>query len=727
MSSGWFEPLSTAVSSDQPTGVTLVEGSTFCLSTGVGNIVPGHTHGLYVRDLRVLSEWILEVDGERLEPLSHIRSDPFQATFVTMIRPRGGAHESTLVLVRDREVGDGMRETLTLRSFSPEASAVSLELHVGVDFADLFEVKLARTTSLHHHSQSSADHTSLEFRADRSERATTVRVVVDDADPAQTHRRLGPGRIGWDVVVPARGEWSTTLTVESVVHGVRLAPEPHDPERTETLARARARLWRESSPDLETPDDDLERTLRTSVADLGSLRIFDPDHPARAIPAAGAPWFMALFGRDSLLTSWMSLPLDPSLAIGTVHALAEAQGTVTDPLTDEEPGRILHERRFGWSAGESREGGEHLYYGSADSTPLFVMLVGEMLRWGIPTDTLLDVLPAVDHAMDWIADHGDADGDGFVEYRRATDRGLRNQGWKDSFDGISFANGRLADPPIALCEVQAYVYGAHLARAHIARERGDDAGQAKFSALAAELKQRFNDTFWLPDVGWYAVALDADKQPVDALASNMGHALWTGIVDVDKAPLVVERLMSPEMFSGWGVRTLATTMGAYNPLGYHNGSVWPHDNAIIAAGMARYGFTDEARTVASGILDAAAAFGGRLPELFCGFDRSEYAAPVPFPTSCSPQAWAAATPLLLMRSLFRLEPSVSQGEVRVAPILPERFLPLWLSNIIIGGSRVSLRADGTGIDVVGLPEGVSLVTEARAPLTELHEHEAARS
>jgi len=722
VSSGWFEPLTTP-SSDQSSQVTLVDGSSFCLSTGVGNIVPDGTFGLFVRDLRILSQWILEVDGERLEPLSHIRPEPFRATFVTMVKPRGGAHESTLVLVREREVGDGLRETIRLRSFSPEATAVSLELHVGVDFADLFEVKLARAATAHHHSQSSADHTSLEFRADRSEHATTVRVLVDDTGPGQVLRTLSPGRIVWHVVVPARGEWSTTITVESVIHGVRLAPpEAHDASTPESLAASRARAWREAAPGIETPDDDLERTLRTSVADLGSLRIFDPDHPTRALPAAGAPWFMALFGRDSLLTSWMALPLDPSLALGTVHALAEVQGASVDALTDEQPGRILHERRFGWASDVVLAGGEHLYYGTADATPLFVMLVGEMLRWGIPATSLLDVLPAVDRALEWISQYGDPDEDGFVEYRRATDRGLRNQGWKDSFDGVNFASGRLAEPPIALCEVQAYVYGAYLARAHFAREQGDDDTQQRFSLLAADLKRRFNETFWLPDRGWYAIALDGEKKPVDALASNMGHCLWTGIVDSDKAPSVVERLMSAEMFSGWGVRTLATTMGAYNPLGYHNGSVWPHDNAIIAAGMARYGFTDEARTVASAILDAATAFGGRLPELFCGFDRADYGAPVPFPTSCSPQAWAAAAPLLLVRSLFRLEPSVSQGEVRVAPNLPDRFLPLSIRDIVIGGARVSLSTDGVVVAAEGLPEGVRLLTEARLPLTELHDH-----
>jgi glycogen debranching enzyme len=301
-----------------------------------------------------------------------------------------------------------------------------------------------------------------------------------------------------------------------------------------------------------------------------------------------------------------------------------------------------------------------------------------------------------------------------VEYARATDRGLLNQGWKDSFDGINFVDGRLAEAPIALCEVQGYVYSAYLARAHFAREAGDDALCERWAQRAADLRAAFNERFWLPDRGWYAVGLDRDKRPIDALASNMGHCLWTGIVDEDKAEAVAAHLLGPDLFSGWGVRTLAQSMGAYNPLSYHNGSVWPHDNAIVAAGLVRYGFVDEAQRIAAGMLEAAEAFGGRLPELFCGFDRAEFDQPVPFPTSCSPQAWASAAPLHLLRSLLRFNPSVPRGEIHLAPAVPRAYLPLQLDNVALAGTRVSLSVTSDGFDIDGLPASVVVRGPRRA-------------
>jgi glycogen debranching enzyme len=350
------------------------------------------------------------------------------------------------------------------------------------------------------------------------------------------------------------------------------------------------------------------------------------------------------------------------------------------------------------------------------------MLLGELRRWGLARDEVDALLPHADRALDWLINYGDRDRDLFVEYQRATDRGLANQGWKDSRDGVNFADGTLAQPPIALCEVQGYTYSAFLARAHFAWEMGDDAARDLWVRRAARLREAFNDRFWLADRGWYAIALDREKQPVDALASNIGHCLWTGIVDEDKAPLVAERLMSPEMFSGWGVRTLATSMGAYNPASYHNGSVWPHDNALVAAGLMRYGFVEEAQRVAAAIFDAAEAFGGRLPELFCGFDRSEYPLPVPFPTSCSPQAWAAAAPVQMLRTLLRFEPWVPHGKAWFAPALPAGFGLLGLDNIPLGGARISLDVvNGSIKRIDGLPAALELITDPRPPLSGTHD------
>jgi glycogen debranching enzyme len=301
-----------------------------------------------------------------------------------------------------------------------------------------------------------------------------------------------------------------------------------------------------------------------------------------------------------------------------------------------------------------------------------------------------------------------------VEYRRKTSHGLANQGWKDSWDGINFADGTIADPPIALAEVQGYCYAAYRARAQLARHAGDLTGAASWRKKAKQLKRDFNERFWLADRGWYAVGLDGDKRPIDALTSNIGHCLWTGIADKDKAASVARLLMSPEMFSGWGVRTLASSMGAYNPMSYHNGSVWPHDNAICAAGLMRYGYVEHAQRIADGIVDAAPAFSYRLPELFCGFDRAEFGTPVPYPTSCSPQAWAAAAPLLLLHSLLRFAPDVGSRQLWVAPEVPDRYLPLRVSGLRVAKSRLAVDVGEGTFEITGL-EPVSIEVIPTAP------------
>jgi glycogen debranching enzyme len=316
------------------------------------------------------------------------------------------------------------------------------------------------------------------------------------------------------------------------------------------------------------------------------------------------------------------------------------------------------------------------------------------------------LLPAADAALDWVENYGDRDGDGFVEYLRMTDRGLINQGWKDSWDGVNFADGRTAEPPIALAEVQAYVYGAYRARAALA---ADPVAARRWDEKAAALKAAFNDRFWLADRGWFAVGLDRDKRAIDGMTSNIAHCLWTGIVDDDKAAAVAKQLLAPEMFAGFGVRTLSSAMAAYNPLSYHNGSVWPHDNAIVVAGLMRYGFVEEAQRVAEAVLSAAETFGGRLPELFCGFGSDEYDTPIRYPTSCSPQAWAAAAPVHIVRSLLRLEPDLPAGTVSIDPAVPEHLLPLTVAGVPLGGSRVSIEVTTEGVTVDGLPDGVRLL------------------
>ena len=691
--------------------INLVEGSSFCISGRSGDISPGSPQGLFFRDTRFLSRFELRVNGQAPEPLAASVPEPFSSVVVSRSRPRPGRADSTLLIFRNRYIGRGMREDIQIRNFGEEPAYCSLEYIVEADFADLFEVKEGRTQfdDGEHGVEISGPRITFRYRRGGTRRGA----VVTFADEA----RIAGDVVLFEVIVPAQSTWGTCVQVAPIIEAEEIEPRylcGHPVERAtpvERLAR-----WRAQTPELDTDHEGLRTVVDRSAEDLGALRIFDPDYPDRVVIAAGAPWFMTLFGRDSLITAWMALVVDPDLALGVLQTLARFQGEKVDPRSDEEPGRILHEMRFGDAASLSLGGGR-VYYGSADSTPLFVMLLGELRRWGLAREAVDQLLPHADRGMAWIEEYGDRDGDGYVEYQRATDRGLQNQGWKDSHDGIRYVNGDVARAPIALCEVQAYVYGAYLARAHFAHEVGDDTTAERFRAKAVDLRRRFNEDFWLDEHGWYAVGLDADNKPIDSLASNMGHCLWTGIIDEDRAPIVAERLLSPEMFSGWGIRTLASSMGGYNPISYHSGSVWPHDNALIAAGLMRYGFTDHACRVIMAMIDAGMSQGGRLPELFSGLDRAEFPSVVSYPTSCSPQAWAAASPLLFLRTLLRLDPWVPHGKVWLSPVLPDSIGHLRVERIPLAGRRVSVDVHDGDVKVDGLPPELELITTPRHPLT----------
>lgn len=681
--------------------VTLVEGSSFCISLPNGDIHGELPHGVFYRDTRILSGWRLTINGQALESLTSETREPYRAVFVGRVPRRDGYADSNLIVERLREVGAGIQERITVRNYSLTPAECIIVMTVEADFADLFEVKEARIRR--------------DWGETRQVNADRLTINARWKDVRKSISVDGPGAditteaITYRVSLSPHGYWSTVLTVGPGAEGGRSSVafvrsggdgdgfSPRDRRRQE---------WVDKIPVLQIGNRSIERTLRRSYDDLGALRIEDPQHPDRVVVAAGAPWFMTLFGRDSLWASEMALPVDPSLALGTLQTLADHQGTVVDPISEEEPGKILHEVRLGVSSGLSL-GGKSAYYGSIDATPLFVLVLGSVSRWGFGKDTMASLLPHADRALDWIRDYGDRDGDGFVEYERLNPQGLVNQGWKDSWDGINFADGRLAEPPIALCEVQAYVYTAYQSRAWMAYDAGNAALGDELAERAAHLKRRFNEQFWIPERGYYAVALDGQKRQVDACASNMGHCLWLGLIDEDKAPLVVERLMSPEMFSGWGVRTLASDMGAYNPASYHNGSVWPHDNALIVAGLLRYGFIEEAQRISTALLEAAEYSEGRLPELFCGFSRNDYSAPVPYPTACSPQAWAATAPILLVTSLMRYDTHVSRGGFWLDPVLPASYGDVHISNAPLAGGRITIDIANSVPSVQGLPEGVA--------------------
>jgi glycogen debranching enzyme len=694
--------------------VTLVEGSSFCISLPNGDIHPEHPHGVFFQDTRILSGWNLTVNDQPLESLAADMKEPYRALFVGRVPRSDGYADSPLIVERLREVGAGIQEQVTIRNYSVDPAECIISVSIAADFADLFEVKEARIQRRWDESRE-VDGDSLIIRGAWQDVRKGILVQAPGAD-------VSPEGLTYRLSIAPHTQWSTLLT--AVPSGEAASPPPpsfiHVDEHGLSPRDRRRQEWVAKIPVLHMGNRSIERTLRRSYDDLGALRIEDPNHPERIVVAAGAPWFMTLFGRDSLLASEMALPVDPSLALGTLQTLADRQGSVVDPMSEEEPGKILHEVRLDVSSGLAL-GGKSIYYGSVDATPLFVLALGSVSRWGFAKDTIAALLPHADRALEWIRDYGDKDGDGFVEYERLNPRGLINQGWKDSWDGINFADGSLAEAPIALCEVQGYVYAAYTARAWMAYDAGDVALAHDFADQAAQLKKRFNEQFWMPDRGYYAIALDGKKRQVDACASNMGHCLVYGLIDDDKAPLVVERLMSPEMFSGWGVRTLASDMGAYNPASYHNGSVWPHDNALIASGLLRYGFIAEAQRISTAILEAADFSDGRLPELFCGFSRDQIAEPVPYPTACSPQAWAATTPIRLVTNLMRYDTHVSLGGLWVDPVLPESYGDLHISNAPMAGGRITIDIANSVPSVQGLPEGIKLRPGQRPYLTELVE------
>jgi glycogen debranching enzyme len=665
--------------------ITLVDGQTFCLSGRSGDFSTNPTHGVFFADMRVLSQARLLVGGVPVEPLAVSLTDASGATFVGRSVPVSQT-EPRILVVRRRQLGSVWHERLELRNTSGLPVAAVVELEVAADFADVFAVKEGRPSSEGEHSLAVKEHSLLfGWRLDHVHRQAELCVA---GPPVQVSAR---GFV-WNVNIERHGVCVIDLDLTVALGVSWIERRHHHPKLPNATNRNQG--WLASVPRLRTADRKVSAAFDRAIEDIGALRLHDPTGHRRPVIAAGAPWYMTLFGRDALISAYMTLPIDPTLAIGVLEALAELQGRAFDLDSEEEPGRIMHETRYLGIDAPTLTGGS-TYYGSADATPLFVVLLGELSAWGLGADELQKLLPAADRALAWMRDYGDADGDGYIEYEKTSERGLPNQGWKDSADGIRYHDGAVAVAPLALCEVQGYAYAAYRARSAIAHRLGETDVELRYTQLADELKVRFNRDFWLPEKGWFAVALGPDKRPVDSLTSNIGHCLWSGIVADEHAGAVAERLMSPQMWNGWGIRTLATDEPAYDPMSYHCGTVWPHDGALCAAGLMRYGFTKEALQVAHGLFDASQAWAGRLPELFCGLDRADVDTPIPFPTSCSPQAWAAATPFLLLRIVLRMEPDAEHG-MSVDPIPGAIEDDVLFAGVRMVGRRFNIRiVDGT--------------------------------
>ena len=678
--------------------VKILDGNTFVVSDTRGDIEASATDptGLFSYDTRFLSKWVLTVNGERMNPLSVDDLQYFETRFF-LVPGTGTVYvDAKLSVIRRRAVGNGFHEELTILNHAGEPVDLSVRLEAGCDFADLFEVKDALEKKGKYSARVERGKLVLAYERGTFSRST----AISSSEPA----RVDKNGLTFKIRIGPHDKWSTDLDVLTTVFfrdaGARRQVEAST--RSQLQMRRDLDRWTASAPRLECDSDPLKATYRRSLVDLAALRFSPLIAGGRSLPAAGLPWFMTMFGRDSIFTSLQALPFTSELAATTLRALGDWQGVGLDDFRDEDPGRILHEMRYGeLTAFEERP--HSPYYGTADATPLYVVLLDEYERWTGDRALVRELEVEARAALDWIDEYADIPGGtGYVWYKRRNEEtGLENQCWKDSWDSISYRDGRIPGFPRATCELQGYAYDAKLRGARLARLVWKDAALAdRLEKEAGDLKRRFNRDFWVEDGSYFALALDPDGAQVDALTSNNGHLLWSGIVDKTKAKAVARHLLGPRLFSGWGVRTLAEGDGRYNPIGYHVGTVWPFDNSFIAWGLRRYGFKDEAAVIAAGILDAAEFFDGRLPEAFGGYERTQTMYPVQYPTACSPQAWSTGTPLLLLRTMLGLEP---QGEhLIVDPALPSAIGHLELLDIpgrwgridAFGRGRVDVKKKG---------------------------------
>ncbi|MGZ4317191.1 MAG: amylo-alpha-1,6-glucosidase [Gaiellaceae bacterium] len=660
----------------------MLTGSTFCISDEFGDIAH-EAAGFFAEDMRYLSLLRVTINGERPLLLTSGRLEHFTAVFYLRNPVVDELPPDALTLVHRRYlVTDALQDELVLENVSKRALELELGIELGSDFADILTVK-AHDLSL---GRQNDPPPSLPAAVPCQWRDGAREAVLEDVDGISTRVMFSAAgspednRSIYRMSLEPQQRWALRCDVFPSTKRGRAAPRQEDERFSDEVGRARDLLaaWNLRVPQLRGARRPIASTFERSVADLAALRMHSRESGGQ-LPAAGAPWFMTIFGRDTIITCLETMLLGPEPGRAALETLAALQANEDDPSIDAEPGKIIHEVRHGKAA----QRWFARYYGAADTTPLFLILLSELWRW---TDdwSLADRFrePAL-AALRWIDEYGDRDGDGFVEYQCRTRQGLRNQSWKDSGDSQRFRDGRLADPPIAACEIQGYVYDAKRRIAELARDAWHDSELADgLEREAEELRRRFDDAYWLGDRGCYALALDGRKEQVDSVTSNVGHLLWSGIVRPDRMGRITDHLLGRELWSGWGVRTMSASDGGYSPLGYHTGTVWPHDNALIAAGLARADRWPEAYQVALAMFDAGEHFGYQLPEVFSGLPRLETPFPVPYPSASRPQAWAAGAPILLLQVVLGLRPDRKRQVLEsVAP----RGIPGWTGDLLLAG------------------------------------------
>jgi glycogen debranching enzyme len=680
----------------------------FLLADRDGNIAPpgNCSLGLFEDDTRVLSHYELKAAGTPPARLSAQAVQPYQAQIDLAVSDHafGGDPwdpKHGIYLRRELVLEDVLVERLTVTNFLLRPVDYWIELTAGCDFADIFEVRGWKREGRGNFFAPVADDRSIRF-AYRGRDGSILESAIhfrDVPDVLESRRarwtfRLSPGS-------PVRLEWE----VGAVRPADRRAVVPGA-----AIEQRRGRLatsydqWRAECSGWTSDVAVFDATLSRAVDDLRSLYV---DANGEAAMSAGIPWYSTVFGRDSVITSLETLSLNRRIAVDTLRYLARHQGTCENAYTEEQPGKIMHELR----RGEMARSGEipHVpYYGTVDATPLWLVLLHETWRWTGDEALVRELLPNARRALEWIDRYGDLDGDGLVEYARTSDRGLVNQGWKDSGDGVPYPDGRLPNSPIALVEVQGYVYDAKVRMAGLFELVGEHETAARLRAAAERVRQRVLDQFWLDELGTFALALDGEKRPIPTVTSNAGHLLWSRLPDAPRARRVASALLAGDMSCGWGVRTLSARHPVFNPMSYHNGSVWPHDNALIVMGISHYGLGANALPLISAAHDVAAtATFNRLPELYCGMSRDGSSRPVLYPVSCSPQAWASGALFLMLQAALGILPDAPAGALHIRnPVLPTFLQELTITNLAVGEARVSLhfarRASRTLVNVLAM-------------------------
>jgi glycogen debranching enzyme len=737
--------------------LALKSGRAFVCTHPDGDIIASDASGagFYAQDTRHLSELRLKIGGHTPVLLASVIESGSQA-LINATNPwlrddaERPAPQETINIRRLILIAERLHYRIRLNSFARTELHTTLALTLNADFADVFEVRgsgqRARGELLP--ARRAGSGVRFAFRGIDG----TLRETLVALDPPSSEIELDGQRalICWNVTLApnqaqvfeaqfaaegpeplaalARGEVNRReATSSGSPNGAAAARpaqrrasviRPSSELRAREGAERRERTWRERCTQIESGNELFDRLLDASLRDLYALLMPAGDDQ---LPAAGIPWYVAPFGRDSIITALQSLIVNPEIARGTLRVLARLQANADDPFRDAEPGKILHELRTGELA-RLHQIPHTPYYGTVDATPLFLILAASYYSWTLDRQLIEELRPALDGALSWIDEWGDRDGDGFVEYERRSPAGLLNQGWKDSEDSVIHPDGSPAQGPIALVEVQGYVYAAKSKIAEIYALLGDEQRASQLRAQASTLREQFNEAFWNEQEGYFALALDGAKRQVRTITSNPAHCLWTGIVDEQRAEQIAQRLMAEDMFSGWGIRTLAASERVYNPMSYHNGSVWPHDNAIAAAGLKRYGFNAAAQRVAASLFDVgAAARDYRLPELLCGFARNGSRQVVSYPVACTPQAWAAAAPMLLLEALLGICAQGDRSSLAInQPLLPAGIEQLCLRGMRVGNARVSLafrrtRTGNTSFELLDQEGEVRVTMAAAAP------------